>query len=512
MDFISRENYLTSKDTLDAARISSNDVDTAANNKWIVCYHTNWSQYRNTPGKFYPEDIDGSLCTHLIYSFSKMCKDSSGWTMCPYEWNDMDESWAEGMYTRFNNKKVEQPHLKTLLAVGGWNHGSTDFTAMLDEGWDAVRTWAKNSIQYCLDTGFDGLDLDWEYPAKETVDVSPQKDYERFQRMVEIVREEVNRVPGFLLTAAVGIGVDKIYHGPDGENPSYNVKNLSDNLDMINLMAYDIHGHWEDKTGHHAPAHNKMTDTRLDYTDSLEWIVENWLVQGADPQKLALGLAAYGRSFKLEDPNNNGYMAPVKLNYAGLGSGTAGQYTGEGGFLSYYEICDKLLRNGWRSIYDNEIEAPYAYGEGDWVGYDNPTSIVYKAKMAEHYGLGGIMWWAIDLDDFTGSFCGQGKYPLMTAAKNYWHNGYTTTTGKPISTQSTSTSGTGSTPTSSPGGDCVSGQFYPHPELCDHYYLCDNGGNVDFTCPPGTYWDTANNYCDFANTIDCCNGQRPCNQ
>merc|ERR1712004_113440 len=108
---------LAASSTLDAAAISSNDFETAAGQKWIVCYHTNWSQYRNTPGKFYPEDIDGSLCTHLIYSFSKMCKDGSGWTMCPYEWNDMDESWADGMYTRFNNLKVEQPHLKTLLAV-----------------------------------------------------------------------------------------------------------------------------------------------------------------------------------------------------------------------------------------------------------------------------------------------------------------------------------------------------------------------------------------------------------
>jgi len=257
-----------------------------------------------------------------------------------------------------------------------------------------------------------------------------------------------------------------------------------------------------------------MADTRLDYTDSLEWIVENWLVQGADPQKLALGLAAYGRSFKLEDPNNHSYMAPVKLNYEGLGSGSPGQYTGEGGFLAYYEICDKLLKHGWQSVYDDEIESPYAFGEGDWVGYDSPTSIVYKSKMAEHYGLGGIMWWAIDLDDFTGSFCGQGKYPLMTAAKNYWHNGYTTTTGKPISTQSTSTSGTGTgtTRTTSPGGDCISGQFYPHPELCDHYYLCDNGANVDFTCPPGLYWDTTQQLCDFSNKVDCCNGQRPCNQ
>ena len=37
---------LAASSTLDAAAISSNDVNTAADKKWIVCYHTNWSQYR----------------------------------------------------------------------------------------------------------------------------------------------------------------------------------------------------------------------------------------------------------------------------------------------------------------------------------------------------------------------------------------------------------------------------------------------------------------------------------
>merc|ERR1719412_621090 len=30
----------------------------------VVCYYTNWSQYRPKKGKFLPEDIDPFLCTH----------------------------------------------------------------------------------------------------------------------------------------------------------------------------------------------------------------------------------------------------------------------------------------------------------------------------------------------------------------------------------------------------------------------------------------------------------------
>ena len=65
----------------------------------------------------------------------------------------------------------------------------------------------------------------------------------------------------------------------------------------------------------------------------------------------------------------------------------------------------------------DEGAAPYAHGEGDWVGFDNIASIEYKVDMAKYYGLGGIMWWAIDIDDFKGEYCGQGKPALTTSTQ-----------------------------------------------------------------------------------------------
>ena len=36
-----------------------------------------------------------------------------------------------------------------------------------------------------------------------------------------------------------------------------------------------------------------------------------------------------------------------------------------------------------------------------------------QVEFAKSMGLGGIMFWALDLDDFNGQFCNQGKYPLI---------------------------------------------------------------------------------------------------
>ena len=69
------------------------------------------------------------------------------------------------MYTRVQKKKLENPDLKVLLAVGGWNHGSAGFTEMVSSR-SSISKWIKNAIRYAQDNGFDGIDIDWEYPAK----------------------------------------------------------------------------------------------------------------------------------------------------------------------------------------------------------------------------------------------------------------------------------------------------------------------------------------------------------
>ena len=105
----------------------------SAKNYVRVCYHTNWSQYRPGAGKFWPENIDPHLCTHLMYSFAKINRNNDKLAM--YEWND------DKLYPRFNALKKKNPNLRTLLAVGGWNHenANSPFSKM-------VRTAASRKV------------------------------------------------------------------------------------------------------------------------------------------------------------------------------------------------------------------------------------------------------------------------------------------------------------------------------------------------------------------------------
>ena len=39
----------------------------ASHDKVVMCYWGTWANYRPKRGKFVTENVDGDLCTHLIY-------------------------------------------------------------------------------------------------------------------------------------------------------------------------------------------------------------------------------------------------------------------------------------------------------------------------------------------------------------------------------------------------------------------------------------------------------------
>ena len=123
---------------------------------------------------------------------------------------------------RRKSKKILNSKFRLLLEVGITDQLDSKKWSLLDLGTFrsflkpkvifqfSMETWTRNAVKYSLDNGFDGIDLDWEYPAKTTVDTSPPEDYENFQTLCEIMRDYIdNNHPGFLLTAAVGIGKEK---------------------------------------------------------------------------------------------------------------------------------------------------------------------------------------------------------------------------------------------------------------------------------------------------------------
>ena len=68
----------------------------------VFCYMTSWSQKRPGAGKFAPEDIDASLCTHVIYAFA---------TLKNHKLTEADDKDGE-MYERVVKLREKNPNLK----------------------------------------------------------------------------------------------------------------------------------------------------------------------------------------------------------------------------------------------------------------------------------------------------------------------------------------------------------------------------------------------------------------
>lgn len=77
----------------------------------IVCYYTNWSQYRVKIGKFIPEDIPADLCTHIIFAFGWLKKGK----LSSFESNDETKDGKIGLYDRIIGLKKQNPSLKVKI-------------------------------------------------------------------------------------------------------------------------------------------------------------------------------------------------------------------------------------------------------------------------------------------------------------------------------------------------------------------------------------------------------------
>lgn len=126
--------------------------------KKVICYYTNWAWRRASAGKFSPRDIDGELCTHLVYAFATL--DAERLVMHVEDSTDV--------YREFLSRMAElrrKNGVKVLLALGGWNDSADDKYSRMAGNATARRKFVRHAAQYVERHGFDGLDLDWEFPV-----------------------------------------------------------------------------------------------------------------------------------------------------------------------------------------------------------------------------------------------------------------------------------------------------------------------------------------------------------
>lgn len=285
------------------------------------------------------------------------------------------ENHSQGIIGQLRNMREINPRLKVLLSVGGSDTSKEFRNICADPA--KMQQFAANLIENMDAYGFDGIDIDWEFP-------STPEDRKLFTELLKLIhvnftKKYPNQEKRKIITIAIPLDLEVLKF--------YDFRAIDDYIDHYNLMGYDISGPWSTYSGFHSQlyrdenlrANTLSVDTTIGY-----------LRDFISKSKIILGMPAFGISFnthKLYDDFTG--CANITTNELGKS------------IDDYEDSCTIDYRNlpppGYIEVSDTGVGAAYAYIEDEHrkglIVYDTPEISRLKANYVKTNGLGGGMWW-----------------------------------------------------------------------------------------------------------------------
>ncbi|MBI4511978.1 MAG: cellulose binding domain-containing protein [Deltaproteobacteria bacterium] len=365
---------------------------TGSGAKRIIGYFTAWSVYGRN---YHVADIPASRLTHINYAFANIANgecvlgDAYADTDKFYPGDTWDAGALRGSFGQLKKLKGANPHLKTLISVGGWTWSSGFSEAALTA---ANRDrFSQSCVAFMKRYGFDGIDIDWEYPGGGGLATGRPEDKRNFTLLLESLRKKLNEEGQrdgrqYLLTIAA----------PSGPNMIANIElgNIQRSLNWINIMTYDFHGGWESVTNFNSPLYASSSDPSpesIRTSFNTEAAVRAYLAGGVPTDKIVIGVPFYGRGWQGVPNINSGLYQRA----SGLPQGTW-----EAGVFDYEDIKLNYLSRYTR-YFHQEAKVPWLYNPatGIMISYDDPESLGIKAQYVRDKRLGGVMFWELSGDD-----------------------------------------------------------------------------------------------------------------
>ncbi|KAH7077186.1 class 5 chitinase 1 [Paraphoma chrysanthemicola] len=347
-----------------------------------IGYYESWANTRSCQAVS-PEDLNLDGFTSINFAFASF--DASSFSITAMDSN------AGSLYSRFTGLKSKKSGLQAFISIGGWSFtdpGPTQkaFSNMVSSQ-ENRATFINNVINFMETYGFDGADLDWEYPGADDRGGIPA-DTANYAALCK----EMSAAFGtrFQLTVTIPTSYWYLQH--------FDIAEMQESVSWFNLMAYDLHGTWDAQSkfvGPYIAPHTNITE--IDLALDLLWRA------GVSSDKIVMGQGWYGRSFTLADPSCNTPNGICKFP-SGNGGAKPGPCSKASGILNYQEIADIIKVNSLTPIHDKTAGVKWiTWDSNQWVSYDDADTFAQKLNFANSRCLGGMMVWAMDQVEQTAS-------------------------------------------------------------------------------------------------------------
>ncbi|EYB90831.1 hypothetical protein Y032_0213g2279 [Ancylostoma ceylanicum] len=370
----------------------TSSVPAAACGKRVVGYYTGWGTREIT------EDQIRRL-THVIFAFVATQADGSiGFGAVSNE-PDQGDAAAKAMQ-RFNDLRSKvrtaKSGTKMLFAVGGWEN-SQYFSSIAADPTKRAN-FVNHVANFLRDQQIDGVDVDWEYPVTGGATEGIPADKQNYVTLLSDLRTrltnlatELGRTVPYEITLASAAGEWTI-------RPGYDLSGIMQYADFINVMTYDYYGAWGSQWGAYTgPPSPLFYGSPPGFSGKLnaDFTMKYYSCRSGKPSKLNMGVPFYGRYWE-----NVGAAIDANDEMWRTADAVGGVY--QGGYLAWKDIPTK----GWSrdsASFHEKTKAPYIYDSGSrrFLGFENVQSLQHKVNYAIERNLGGLMIWAIDLDDYS---------------------------------------------------------------------------------------------------------------
>jgi chitinase len=267
---------------------------------------------------------------------------------------------------------IERAHaagVKVLLLLGG------DFTGLETSG--AMQTLVDNIAAFEQQYHYDGVDLDWEYPAST-------EDRNLFIQLMGALRKSNSEY-----TLSIDV--------PPWGGYGYDLKKLQITTDYFNIMMYDCAGPWTSYAQLNSPIFWDWRDP-APYEcvpgGSAQQAAEIFLSR-VPASQLNMGTPFYGYWYK--DVTQLFQLCPDSVFST---DGTCGIEVVSVNYAP--DIKERINRGGWYTTYDPIALVPYMLrsdGSDGYITYDDSNSTYFRVWYSDwQEGLGGTFMWSLDAD------------------------------------------------------------------------------------------------------------------